>query len=127
MLNKLVSVVLFVHCVLLLILGNVKKTVSEVGMYNKKLACLTFVALLYMMVVVCNKTLSSVGGVPTELLFGISFICAGLKLLFKSDDAKSILKEKNDKDKPNAVTILGSIAGFVSVLLGVVLTLSVCK
>ena len=123
MLNKLVSVVLFIHCVILLILGNVKDTVSTVGAYNKKLMCLTFVSLLYMMVVVCKKPLTSVGGVPTALLFGLSFICAGVKLLAKDDDSSSIVNTgEND-----GVKVLGGIASVVSILLGVVLTLSTCK
>ena len=126
MLNKLVSVVLFIHCVLLLVLGNIAKTVSLPGLYNKKVMCLTFVSLIYMMVVVCNKALTSVAGVPAVLLFGVCFICAGAKLLSPGDAAPSILDEKS-AGKVNAVTILGSIAGVVSVLLGLVLTLSSCK
>jgi hypothetical protein len=123
MLNKIVSVVLFLHCVILLILGNSKDAVSSVGIYNKRLMCLTFVTLLYMLVVVCNKTLTSVGGVPTALLFGISFICAGVKLLFKEDNTNiSIVK-----DSKVGVHVLGGIASVVSILLGIVLTFSNCK
>ncbi len=124
MLNKLVSVVLFLHCVILLILGNVDNTVSTEGAYNKKLMCLTFVTFLYMMVVVCNKNLTNVGGVPTALLFGLSFICAGVKLLTydKESNVASIVKE----DK-NGVKVLGGIASVVSILLGIVLSFSNCK
>jgi hypothetical protein len=125
MLNILVSVVLFIHCFLLLIIGNTKDTVNTPGVYNKKLMCLTFVSLLYMMVVVCKKSLTSVGGVPTSLLFGLSFICAGVKLLSndKDTEVKSIV---NSKEK-DGVKVLGGIASVVSILLGVVLTLSTCK
>ena len=123
MLNKLVSVVLFLHCVILLVLGNTKNTVAELGSYNKRLMCLTFVSLLYMMTVVCNKSLTSVGGVPTALLFGLSFICAGIKLLARSEDGASILKE----EKRAGIRVLGGIASVVAILLGLTLTVSICK
>ena len=123
MLNKLVSVVLFLHCIVLLILSNVNRTDNK-GDFNEKLICLTFFSLLYMMVVVCNKNLTNVGGVPTALLFGLSFICAGVKLLKndKQTDEGSILKDTN-----KGVQVLGGIASVVSILLGVVLTFSICK
>jgi hypothetical protein len=128
MLNKLVSVVLFIHCVLLLILGNVKDTVSDVGVYNIKIMCLTFVSLLYMMVVVCKKPLTSVGGVPTALLFGLSFICVGVKLLINEPSGEQgIITQENDQGKPNGLAVIGGIASVVSILLGVVLTFSICK
>ena len=124
MLNKLVSVVLFIHCIVLLGLGNGKNTVSVKGIYNKELMCLTFVTLLYMMTVLCNKTLTSVGGVPTSLLFGLSFICAGVKLLTanKMTGVDSILKEEK-----TGVQVVGGIASIVAILVGVVLTLSCRK
>ena len=123
MLNKLVSVVLFLHCVILLILSNVNRTDNK-GDFNKKLMCLTFVSLLYMMVVVCNKNLTNVGGVPTALLFGLSFICTGVKLLTldKETNVDSILKDTN-----KGVQVLGGIASVVSILLGVLLAVSSCK
>lgn len=124
MLNKLVSVVLFLHCIVLLILGNVDETVSVVGKYNKKIMCLTFVTFLYMLVVVCNKNLTNVGGVPTALLFGLSFICAGVKLLTLDKESKVSTIVNEDKD---GVKVVGGIASIVSILLGVVLTFSICK
>ena len=132
--NKLVSVVLFIHCVILFILGNVDSTVSTPGVYNYKLGCLTFVTFLYMMIVVCNKTLTSVGGVPTSLLFGLSFICAGVKLLGSNNmtataDSTTATGSGSiiDKNENDGVKVLGGIASVVSILLGLVLTFSICK
>ena len=125
MLNKIASVVLVLLSVLLLIIGNVKNTVATRGLYNKKLLYLTFVSLLYMIVVVCNKSLTSVGGVPTALLFGLSFLACGVRLLTKDED--SDVTSIVNKDEKTGVKTLGGIASVVSLLLGLVLTLSVCK
>ena len=140
MLNKIVSIVLVVHCVILLILGNIKDNANVglgglgeelIGTYNKSVMCLTFLSLLYMMTLVCNKTLSSVGGVPTVLLFGLSFICSGINLLFigdKKNDLLSLIKIIiNAKNKTPVFCIIGGITSIVSIILGIVLVLSSCK
>jgi hypothetical protein len=137
MLNKIVSIVLVVHCVILLILGNIKDNANVglgeelIGTYNKSVMCLTFLSLLYMMTLVCNKTLSSVGGVPTVLLFGLSFICSGINLLFigdKNNDLLSLIKIIiNAKNKTPVFCIIGGITSIVSIILGIVLVLSSCK
>jgi hypothetical protein len=127
MLNKIVSIVLLLHYVILIILTNIKGYSNE-GQHNKTLICATFVTFLYMMVVLCNKTLTSVGGVPTSLLFGISFICTSVKLLVKDEGGYADgIMSNGPGSISQAVMALGGIASVVSIILGLVLTFSSCK